>query len=124
MKSNRWFLSIIVIIALTVIGWEGFKVLGRTLHENRLRKTKTIMLEVGTRINTLRGAWGELPTDKIELATKFKIAVPNSAWNKPIDYKRLGATNFQLKTLSPYPYWEILEYNSSVPERGVAVFLF
>lgn len=97
-------------------------------HDKALRvkteETKQIVSHTAQMLEGRRRQGFRLPEAESEWKAVLGGEVPGSAWGEPIRYQRIGASDFILFAISPYPEWWVIEYDSRKAEEGILVFPF
>ena len=102
----------------------GTLIIDQKLYPRRSRATKDTVEHLVVEVLDVKKAVGKLPQSEVELVKVLKHAMPANAWGKRIEYKFESENRFRILTTSPYPHWDMFEYDSAQSQKGVDIVRF
>src|ERR1041384_7524869 len=117
----RWIALSSALLGLGALLLSGALVREALLYPARSKTTIQTLERLAAEISANGRRTGRLPGDRTELANQLGHKLPVNAWRRPIDYKAQSATEFRLSNTSPYPHWDIFEYDSTKSQQAVLV---
>lgn len=123
MKRGKSFIAGGLLFSIAGVVFFAVPVAYRHSVRNSNERTITIMRDLAIDVEAVRLRLGAAPTNEAQLVQLLGRPLPRSGWDELIKYENVDG-NFRIQTFSPYPWWEVFEYNSLHPTSGVQRFSF
>ena len=121
-KSFLWFIAIVVLLFVT--GWGFLLYETNVVYPRNLAQAKQTIERLGFEISTIQNRTGKLPQSQAGLENYLNHKMPDFPWGEKIKYERVNTNRSKLEANSPYPFWDMIEYDSASLSNGVSVVSF
>jgi hypothetical protein len=112
-------LAVVMLVAVKIV----FALAGG-LGQKKLTATKAVIAQYVADVLVASNRLQALPESREAVSRIIGRPPPMSAWKEPVNYERLDSNRFKVFTITPYPAWTVIEYDSSLPDRGVTSYPF